>query len=185
MEGRLCNAVSSPPLASEQIGPPVVGYVIQHRADPVENGAGVEPASKVAPMLYAVSYVAALVAMAIIDAVWLTSMANVLYRPTLRDIMLPAINYAPAIVFYLLYPIGLLVFAVEPAFRSGSVGTALAYGALFGFMAYGAYDLTNHATLRNWTLTLTVVDMAWGTILSGLVSAAAFYAGKTAVGLPS
>jgi uncharacterized membrane protein len=52
------------------------------------------------------------------------------------------------------------MFAVEPAFKSGSVGTALVYGALFVFMAYGAYDLTNYATLRNWTLTLTVADMA-------------------------
>ena len=136
-------------------------------------------------LIHAVTYIATLIAMAAIDAVWLTSTSNILYRSTLGDIMLANVKVGPAVAFYLLYPIGLTVFAVEPAFKSGSIGPALAYGALFGLIAYAAYDLTNYATLRNWTLMLTVLDMTWGTIVSALASAVAFYVVKATLGLPS
>lgn len=129
-------------------------------------------------MVYIVSYLAALLVFGILDAIWLTTMASRLYRPALGDILLDNLRFAPALVFYFLYPIGLVVFAAMPALRSGSVGTALAYGALFGLLAYATYDLTNYATLRNWTLPITLIDLAYGTIVAALTSAAAYYAGR-------
>ena len=87
------------------------------------------------------------------------------YRPTLGDIAISGINFPPAILFYIVYPVGLFIFSINPALKSGSITTAIIYGALFGFFTYATYDLTNHATLRNWTTQLTMIDVAWGTFL--------------------
>jgi uncharacterized membrane protein len=84
--------------------------------------------------------------------------------------LLPHMNATPAIVFYLIYPIGLLVFAIAPALRSQAVLSAAVYGALFGALAYATYDLTNFATLRNWTLQITIADIVWGAFASAAVS---------------
>lgn len=130
-------------------------------------------------MLYAIAYAATLVAFLAVDAVWLYKMGSVLYRPTLGDILLEAPRFAPAVVFYLVYPIGVLAFAVAPALKSGSMLTAIGWGALFGALAYATYDLTNYATLRNWTLQITLADIAWGAFLTG-VAAAAGYGAATA-----
>lgn len=127
-------------------------------------------------MPYIVSYVAALIVFGILDAIWLTTMASRLYRPALGNILLDKLRFAPALVFYFLYPIGLVVFAAMPALSSGSAGTALGYGMLFGLLAYATYDLTNYATLRNWTLHITLIDLAYGTIVAGMTSVAAYYA---------
>ena len=132
-------------------------------------------------MTYAVSYLAPLLVFIAMDAVWLSSTGNSVYRPTLGDIMLPNANIPPAVVFYLLYPIGLAVFAVSPALKEGSVTTALMLGALLGFVAYAAYDLSNFATLRNWTLQLTLIDMAWGTFASAVASALGYLIAKSAI----
>src|SRR5689334_20017558 len=110
-------------------------------------------------MIYVVAYFAALVPFGVIDAIWLSLMGPALYKPTLGDVLLPEIRLGPAIAFYLIFPIGLVVFAVLPGLRSGSILTALALGMLFGALAYATYDLTNFATLRNWTLQLTVLDI--------------------------
>jgi uncharacterized membrane protein len=126
-------------------------------------------------MMYAVTYLAILLPFGMLDAVWLSLMGPRLYRPTLGDILLTNVNLPAAIAFYLIYPIGILVFATLPALKAGSVGPALMYGALFGLLAYATYDLTNQATLRNWTLQLTLADMAWGAVASGLAGAASFY----------
>jgi uncharacterized membrane protein len=130
-------------------------------------------------MLYALLYVGILLPFGLMDAVWLTVMGSLLYRPTLGDILLPTLNVAPAIAFYLMYPIGVLVFAALPALKAGSVAPALIYGALFGALAYATYDLTNYATLRNWTLLITVADIAWGAIASATAAAAAYYITRT------
>jgi uncharacterized membrane protein len=124
-------------------------------------------------MPHAVSYVVALALVGGLDLVWLSTMADRLYRPTLGDVMLKSPNLAAAAAFYLLYPVGLVIFAVAPALKSGGVVTALLYGALFGAFTYGTYDLSNQATLRNWSTTLTLVDMAWGTFLAACSSAGA------------
>ena len=123
---------------------------------------------------FVIGYVVTLVTFVAIDLTWLGIMAPRFYKPILGDIGLAGANLPPAIAFYLLYPLGLMIFAVEPALRSGTGGTALLYGALFGFFTYATYDLTNQATLRNWTSSLSVVDIAWGTVLGGTSSVVTF-----------
>lgn len=119
-------------------------------------------------MIYAAAYAAALLVFFLADMVWLGTMVNRLYRPILGDLLLSEVNLPPAIIFYLLYPVGLTIFAIMPAVKSGNITTALFLGALFGLFTYGTYDLTNHSTLRNWSAALTIADMAWGSVLSGI-----------------
>ena len=88
------------------------------------------------------------------------------------------INITAAVVFYLLYVAGIVIFAISPALESGSWRTALTMGALFGFFAYATYDMTNLATLRDWPVAVTAVDMAWGTFSTGLSATAGFLAAK-------
>ena len=121
-------------------------------------------------------YLVTLATFVAIDLIWLGIMAPRFYKPILDDIGLTSVNLPPAIAFYLLYPLGLMIFAVEPALRSGTAGTSLLYGAMFGFFTYATYDLTNQATLRNWTSSLSVVDIAWGTVLGATASFVAFVA---------
>lgn len=125
-------------------------------------------------MAYMIGYIAVLISFGAIDAVWLRFMGPVLYRPTLGDILLPDIRIAPAVAFYLIYPLGLLAFAVFPGLKSGSAGAAFGSGVLLGAIAYATYDLTNFATLRNWTLAITVLDIGYGAIASGLAALVAF-----------
>ena len=133
-------------------------------------------------MTYVTGYVAALLTFLLVDMAWLGIMAPRFYRPTLGDMAISGVNLPPAMVFYALYPVGLLIFATSPALKSGSITTAVVYGALFGFFTYATYDLTNHATLRNWTLQLTLVDVAWGTILAAITSAVTFWVVSKFVG---
>lgn len=131
-----------------------------------------------------VSFSVAGLVMLLIDGVWLTVMGRAFYRPLLGDVLLDGFRLAPAIVFYLLYVTAILVFAIAPAASSGKVMTALLYGGFLGLVAYGTYDLTNHATLKVWTTSLTLVDMAWGTVLTATTAALAFMAARATVGLP-
>jgi uncharacterized membrane protein len=133
-------------------------------------------------MIYLVAYIATLIVFGIIDAAWLSIMGAMLYRPVLGDILLTNVRVAPAIVFYLLYPIGLVVFAVLPALRAETVIHAIALGALFGAIAYATYDLTNLATLRNWTAQIAVIDIAYGAVTSGLAAAAGYLAVRASSG---
>jgi len=125
-------------------------------------------------ILYGAAYLATLAVLVLADMVWLGTMASRLYRPTLGDIALPGVNLPPAFAFYMLYPVGLIVFAILPALKGGSILMALLYGTLFGFFTYATYDLTNHATLRNWTFQLTLIDVAWGSALAGATAAAGY-----------
>ncbi len=102
------------------------------------------------------------------DAVWLTSMGDRFYRPIIGELMLEKFSPTPAIVFYLLYILGMMIFAISPALSSGKWSVALIYGALFGFFAYATYDLSNQATLKSWTTLLSVTDIAWGTCVTGV-----------------
>jgi uncharacterized membrane protein len=132
-------------------------------------------------MSYLVAYIAILVVFGAIDAGWLTFMGPRIYRPVLAEILLPNLRVAPAIAFYLIYPIGIIVFAVTPALRSASVLTAATLALLFGALAYATYDLTNYATLRNWTLQITVLDICYGAIASGVAATVAYLLVRTAV----
>ena len=126
-------------------------------------------------MTQVVGYLAALATFVVADMIWLGLMTPRFYRPTLGDILVTGVNLPPALVFYLLYPVGLVIFVVNPALKSGSIGPALLYGALFGFFTYATYDLSNYATLRNWSLPLTVVDIAWGSVLAALAAGVSFW----------
>jgi uncharacterized membrane protein len=126
-------------------------------------------------MMYLTAYLATFVAFVACDMVWLGTMASWLYRPTLGDIMLADVNLPAGVAFYLIYPIGLVIFAVLPAAKSGSLGQAMVSGALLGFFSYMTYDLTNQATLRNWTTQITLIDIGWGTLLGAIAAAAGFW----------
>lgn len=123
-----------------------------------------------------VSYCVALVALIVGDALWLSYFAKAVFRPTLGGILLDDPRWFAAGAFYLLFTAGLTFFAVTPAMRQGSWTMALASGALFGFMAYMTYDLTNLATIKVWTFQLALVDTAWGALLSGMAATAAYAA---------
>jgi uncharacterized membrane protein len=127
-------------------------------------------------MWYVAAYLGALLVFGAIDAAWLYVMGSQLYKPVLGDILAPNVRVGPAVAFYLLFPLGVTIFAIEPAIRSGSVTTALVYGALFGLFTYATYDLTNFATLRNWTLQITLIDIAYGAAVAGLAAVAGYWA---------
>lgn len=125
-------------------------------------------------MRYAVAYVTTLIVFLAIDAVWLMTMSQRLYRRYIGDILVDSFNPAPAALFYLIYIAGIVVFATAPAFSSGRWTTASINGALFGFFAYATYDLTNQATIRGWPTTITVADICWGSLLSAMAATMGF-----------
>ena len=122
---------------------------------------------------YAIAYVSTAVVFLVLDAIWLGTMADRLYRPAMGSILLERFALAPAAVFYLIYIAGVVVFAVTPALQSGRWVTALGYGAMLGLMAYATYDLTNQATLKDWSWTVTIADLCWGTFVTAVSAAAA------------
>lgn len=128
------------------------------------------------------SYAIALLLFAALDIVWLSVMGPALYKPALGDILAPTVRFAPALAFYVLYPVGLVVFAISPALKSESLGTAVALGALFGLLTYATYDLTNFATLRNWTWQLTAVDMVYGALVASGVSGLTYLVAPALIG---
>jgi uncharacterized membrane protein len=128
------------------------------------------------PLAYLVGYGVAAIVMLALDATWLTLMANSFYRRLIGDIMLDGFRPAPAVAFYLLYLCGVVIFAVHPAFATGKWTTAAVFGALLGLLAYATYDLTNQATLKSWSTLVTLVDMAWGCVLTAIVATLAYFA---------
>ncbi len=123
-------------------------------------------------------YISALAAFLLIDAIWLGLVARGFYRKYLGFLLSPTPNWAAAIIFYLLFIVGLVVFAIAPGLQAGSLGKALLLGALFGLLTYATYDLTNLATIKDWPLIVTVVDLVWGVILSSSVTWVAFQVGR-------
>lgn len=116
-------------------------------------------------------YLIAAVLFSLIDFVWLGFIAKRFYRDNLGKILSVKPNLPAAVAFYALYIVGLVVFAIVPASREvGSISNAFRLGALFGFFTYLTYDLTNLATLKAWPAKLSIVDIAWGTVLASLVS---------------
>lgn len=109
-----------------------------------------------------------------LDMVWLTAVAKNLYREQLGTLLAKNINWPAAITFYLLFIVGITIFAISPSIEGNSSLTALVYGALFGFFTYATFDLTNLATIQNWPVKLTFIDLAWGTILSASVATGTF-----------
>ena len=109
---------------------------------------------------------------------WLGLLARSFYQQHLGYLMAPSPNWFAAILFYLLFIAGLLVFVVLPGLAENSLKTTLSRAALFGLITYATYDLTNLATLKDWPALLSIVDMLWGTFLSVLVSSISYTAGK-------
>ncbi|MEY4890396.1 MAG: hypothetical protein RIQ75_1526 [Pseudomonadota bacterium] len=118
---------------------------------------------------YAVGYLATGIAFALIDSIWLRTMYTRLYQPELGP-LLGSLKLGPAVVFYLLYIAGMMWFAVAPALANGRWQTALIQGAVLGCLCYATYDLTNQATLKMWSTKVTVLDIMWGTVLTGSAS---------------
>jgi len=114
------------------------------------------------------AYVSVAATFLALDMIWLRTMAERLYRPVLGDLLRLEPNLAAAAIFYLLYPVGLVVFAVLPAHAEGSALRAFLFGAMFGCFTYATYDLTNQATLRNWSTALSIADITWGSLLAGI-----------------
>ena len=129
----------------------------------------------------AAAYAAAALALLVLDAFWLTTMASRLYRPALGDLMRETPDFLAAGLFYALYLAGVVIFAVRPSVDARSWTAAAARGAAFGLVAYATYDLTNQATLRGWPWHVTLVDLAWGTFLTA-TGAVAGRAGARALG---
>ena len=113
-----------------------------------------------------------------IDMVWLGLMARTFYRKQLDFLLSPNTNWVAAIIFYLLFIVGILVFVVLPSLEDNSIKATILRAALFGLVTYATYDLTNLATVKDWPLLITIVDLAWGTVLSIAVSCVGFLAGK-------
>lgn len=113
-----------------------------------------------------------------IDFVWLSVATSRIYRPQLGDLLAEQPKLAVAAGFYLLYVVGIIGLSIIPGLREDAVAGALWRGALFGFLAYATYDLTNLSTLRDWPWQVSVVDMIWGTVLTSTVAVVGYYAGR-------
>jgi uncharacterized membrane protein len=123
-------------------------------------------------------YLITLVVFFVIDMTWLSVVAKGFYRKHLGSLISPKVVWPAAILFYLLFIVGLIVFVVRPALAAGQPLWALLLGALFGLISYATYDLTNLATLKDWPLVVTIVDLLWGTCLGGLVSLVSTLVGR-------
>jgi uncharacterized membrane protein len=121
-------------------------------------------------------YAVAVVTFFVMDLIWLGVVARSFYQNQMGHLMRADVNWAAAIVFYLVFVVGIVVLAVWPAVERQSLGRAIALGALLGLVTYAAYDLTNLATLDGFPFRVVLVDMAWGTVLCGSVSAVTYLA---------
>lgn len=127
---------------------------------------------------YVKLYFSTLLVFFAVDMVWLGLIARTFYGKYLGYLMAPNVNWLAAILFYLLFIVGVLVFVVLPGLKSGSLRDTLLRAALFGLITYATYDLTNLATIKDWPVLISVVDMAWGTTLSVIVSYAGLMIGR-------
>lgn len=126
-------------------------------------------------MEYLIRYIVAGLAFAAVDFIWLSQVANKFYKSQIGSLLLDKPNMIAAVLFYAIFLAGLVLFVINPAIKADDWRTALGLGAAFGFVTYATYDLTNLATLKGYTTTMTIVDMAWGTVLTATVSVVSFF----------
>lgn len=126
-------------------------------------------------MTYVLAYVGTVVAFLGLDFLWLGTVATGFYRSRIGTLLLDQPNFVAAGAFYLFYVAGIVYFAVQPALISGNWTAAAIAGAILGFVAYGTYDMTNLATLKNWSPTVSAVDMAWGTFLTSFSAVVGYW----------
>ena len=129
-------------------------------------------------MTYVVAYGAAALVFCLLDYLWLAIIAKDFYKSQFGTLMAAEPNWGAAAAFYILYLVGLIFFAVSPAVREQNWLLALGLSAFLGLLAYASYDLTNLATLKGWTLTLTLVDITWGVVVSSAAGTAAYFAAR-------
>lgn len=121
-------------------------------------------------MKFLVHYLIVLVVFFAVDLVWLGVIAKDLYAKLLGHLMAKSVNWPAAMIFYLIFILGLVIFVIQPTLADGNLIKGLGLAALFGLVTYSTYDLTNLATLRDWPILITIIDLAWGTTLSTLVT---------------
>jgi uncharacterized membrane protein len=121
-----------------------------------------------------ISYLLTTVVFFAIDLLWLGVIAKGWYSKYLGNLLSDQVNWTAAIIFYLLFIVGIFIFAILPAVDKASLSKAIVMGALFGFFTYATYDLTNLATLKGWPLTIVLIDITWGVVLTATVSAAGY-----------
>jgi len=121
-----------------------------------------------------VAFIASLVVMGVLDGIWLSSTLSAIYKPGIGHLMAPRPRIVPAALFYLLYAAGVTYLIVMPGLQQG-VASAVLKGAVLGLMAYATYDLTSLAVMRDWPLSMSVIDIVWGTVLTAVTSGAAVY----------
>jgi len=117
-------------------------------------------------MSYAIAYLVATAIFLLIDAIWLGVVAKNFYADQLGYLMADNIRFGVAAAFYAVYTIGIIVFAIKPGMSADSISMVAGYSALFGFLAYGTYDFTNLATIKDWPVIVSVVDIIWGTTIT-------------------
>lgn len=122
---------------------------------------------------FIVLYVISVPIFFLIDMLWLGVVASSFYKNQLGEMM--QVSWTPAVLFYLVYLVGLIIFAVYPGVIENSWKTACLYGALFGFFTYATYEMTNLATLKGWPLAMVPVDILWGTVLGALVATVTYF----------
>ncbi|QQS19909.1 DUF2177 family protein [Candidatus Saccharibacteria bacterium] len=108
--------------------------------------------------------------MGVLDYIWLGTVAKTFYRSQIGKLLLDKPNMTAAVLFYIIYVVGVVTFVISPALEKGSLTHALTRGALFGFVAYATYDLTNLATIKGFTTKVVVVDLLWGALLTATVA---------------
>jgi uncharacterized membrane protein len=123
-------------------------------------------------------YVIALVVFVILDAIWLGIISRNLYSKYLGYIMTETPNWIAAIIFYLLFIVGIIVFVVFPGIEEKNLWISFGKAALFGLVTYATYDLTNLATIKSWPIQITIIDLIWGTFLSSIVGVTTIILGK-------
>lgn len=125
--------------------------------------------------MFAKLFVIALPVFFVIDMLWLVVIARSFYKQQIGHLMAPQINWAAALIFYAIFLVGLIVFVIAPAVEKRLWLHALSMGALFGLVTYATYDLTNLAVAKDWPLLVTLVDLAWGTVLSASVATVTYF----------
>lgn len=126
-------------------------------------------------MKYIYLYLFTFVIFLAIDFIWLNFVAKNLYATRIGHLLAEKPNLIPALIFYLIFVVGIITFAIIPGYEAKNILKTILLGALFGFLAYSTYDLTNFATMKNWPLSVTIIDIIWGTSVSLITSVAGYY----------
>lgn len=121
------------------------------------------------------SYLLTLVIFLAVDMLWLGVISKDLYHKYLGDFITDKVNWTAAIIFYLIFVVGISIFSIYPSVTKDSAFNAILMGALFGIFTYATYDLTNLATIKGWPLTIVFIDILWGAVLSAIVSFSGFH----------